>query len=136
MKEREVKLSLASASMNGPFILEKPDLSDAFDAIADPSKVAEGKPAPDIFLAVASAIGLDAGDCVGIENSVAGITALMPLERFRVGVSSPDELGQAGCWCQALRSFDSMASNKLGNVAEPRIKPRNRLAAPSMLKFR
>jgi beta-phosphoglucomutase len=95
MKEHGVKLSLASASMNGPFILEKLGLSDTFDAIADPSKVAAGKPAPDIFLAAASAIGLDADDCVGLEDSVAGITAINAAGAFSVGVGSPDELEQA-----------------------------------------
>lgn len=95
MKEHGVRLSLASASMNGPFILEKLGLSDTFDAIADPSKVAAGKPAPDIFLAAALAIGLDADDCVGLEDSVAGITAINAAGAFSVGVGSPGELGEA-----------------------------------------
>ncbi|WEV41587.1 beta-phosphoglucomutase [Bifidobacterium sp. ESL0682] len=95
MKEHGVKLSLASASMNGPFILEKLGLSDTFDAIADPSKVAAGKPAPDIFLEAASEIGVDSDDCVGLEDSVAGITAINAAGAFSVGVGSPNELGHA-----------------------------------------
>lgn len=95
MKQHGVRLSLASASMNGPFILEKLGLSDTFDAIADPSKVAAGKPAPDIFLEAASEIGFDPSDCVGLEDSVAGITAINAAGVFSVGVGDPDELGHA-----------------------------------------
>ncbi|MGT2908008.1 beta-phosphoglucomutase [Streptococcus dentiloxodontae] len=75
-KAHHVKLALASASKNGPIILEKLGLSADFDAIADPSKVAAGKPAPDIFLAAAAAIDLSPEFCVGLEDSVAGVTAI------------------------------------------------------------
>ncbi|MDF7641215.1 beta-phosphoglucomutase [Bifidobacterium sp. ESL0784] len=95
MKRHGIKLSLASASMNGPFILEKLGLSYTFDAIADPSKVAAGKPAPDIFLEAASEIGEKPEDCVGLEDSVAGITAINTAGAFSVGVGSPNELGHA-----------------------------------------
>ncbi|MBS4462146.1 beta-phosphoglucomutase [Aerococcaceae bacterium zg-B36] len=76
LKNHGVKLALASASKNGPIILEKLGLSNQFDAIADPSKVANGKPAPDIFLAAAHALGLNPVDCIGVEDSVAGVTAI------------------------------------------------------------
>lgn len=94
-KKNKVKLSLASASLNGPFILEKLQLTDAFDAIADPSKVAAGKPAPDIFIAAAAAINLKPQDCVGIEDSVAGITAINKSGALSVGVGSKTDLKDA-----------------------------------------
>ncbi|WP_242257834.1 beta-phosphoglucomutase [Streptococcus thoraltensis] len=75
-KHHGVKLALASASKNGPVILDKLGLSDAFDAIADPGQVAAGKPAPDIFLAAAEVINLTPQDCIGLEDSVAGVTAI------------------------------------------------------------
>ncbi|CAM3096614.1 beta-phosphoglucomutase [Lactobacillus bombicola] len=94
-KEHDVKLSLASASLNGPYILEKLQLNSAFDAIADPSKVMAGKPAPDIFLAAASAINVELQDCVGIEDSIAGIKAINSASAFSVGVGAKNELGEA-----------------------------------------
>lgn len=94
-KKNKVKLSLASASLNGPFILEKLQLTDAFDAIADPSKVAAGKPAPDIFIAAAAAINLKPQDCVGIEDSIAGITAINKSGALSVGVGSKTDLKDA-----------------------------------------
>ena len=95
LKKNNVKLSLASASLNGPFILEKLQLTDAFDAIADPSKVAAGKPAPDIFIAAAEAINLKPQDCVGIEDSIAGITAINKSDALSVGVGSKTDLKDA-----------------------------------------
>lgn len=94
-KKNDVRLSLASASLNGPFILEKLQLTDAFDAIADPSKVAAGKPAPDIFIAAAEAIKLKPQDCVGIEDSIAGITAINKSGALSVGVGSKTDLKDA-----------------------------------------
>ncbi|WP_294603690.1 beta-phosphoglucomutase [uncultured Lactobacillus sp.] len=94
-KKNKVKLSLASASLNGPFILEKLQLTDVFDAIADPSKVAAGKPAPDIFITAAAAINLKPQDCVGIEDSVAGITAINKSGALSVGVGSKTDLKDA-----------------------------------------
>ncbi|KRL83158.1 Beta-phosphoglucomutase glucose-1-phosphate phosphodismutase [Ligilactobacillus equi DSM 15833 = JCM 10991] len=49
LKAHEVKLVVASASKNAPFILKNLGLFATFDAIVDPAKVAHGKPAPDIF---------------------------------------------------------------------------------------
>lgn len=95
LKKNNVKLSLASASLNGPFILEKLQLTDAFDAIADPSKVAAGKPAPDIFIAAAEGINLKPQDCVGIEDSIAGITAINKSGALSVGVGSKTDLKDA-----------------------------------------
>lgn len=37
--------------------------------------VAKGKPAPDLFLFAADSMGVDAGSCVVIEDSIAGVTA-------------------------------------------------------------
>ena len=95
LQKNNVKLSLASASLNGPFILEKLQLTDVFDAMADPSKVAAGKPAPDIFIAAAEAINLKPRDCVGIEDSIAGIAAINKSGALSVGVGSKTDLKDA-----------------------------------------
>ncbi|MFC3928551.1 beta-phosphoglucomutase [Streptococcus caprae] len=94
LRDQGVKLALASASKNGPLILEKLGLSDAFDAIADPAKVAAGKPAPDIFIAAAQGLGLQSTDCIGVEDAVAGVTAINASGAFSVAVGG-DELSHA-----------------------------------------
>lgn len=90
-----MKLALASASLNGPLILEKLALSTAFDAVADPSKVACGKPAPDIFISAAKALGLTPAVCVGIEDSIAGISAINSSGAFSVAVGKNPQLQSA-----------------------------------------
>lgn len=95
LKQHEIKLALASASLNGPAILDKLELREAFEAIADPSKVPYGKPAPDIFIAAAEALGLNPRDCVGIEDSSAGITAINHSGAYSVAVGTHPELKAA-----------------------------------------
>ena len=85
------KIALASASKNGPFLLEKMQLTAYFDAIADPAAVAHSKPAPDIFLAAAQGVGVDIRDCIGIED--AGITAIKAAGALPVGVGKAEDLG-------------------------------------------
>lgn len=95
LKQQKVRLALASASLNGPFILEKLGLRDSFDAIVDPSSVAAGKPAPDIFLAAAAALKLQSSECIGIEDSIAGLRAIKESGAFSVAVGKSTELQTA-----------------------------------------
>lgn len=76
LKKENIKLALASASKNGPIILKKLHLFEYFDAIVNPENVKAGKPEPDIFIAAAKALNLLPSECIGIEDSVAGVTAI------------------------------------------------------------
>ncbi|MBK0347110.1 beta-phosphoglucomutase [Aerococcaceae bacterium zg-ZJ1578] len=111
LKNHGVKLALASASKNGPLILEKLGLSNQFDAIADPSKVANGKPAPDIFLAAAHALGLNPADCIGVEDSVAGVTAINAAGSVSIAAGG-SELNHAH------KRFDSTADLNFKDIEE------------------
>ncbi len=93
LKASGKKIALASASKNGPMLLEKMALMPYFDTIADPSKVAQSKPAPDIFLAAAQGVNVDIRDCIGIEDAFAGITAIKSAGALPVGVGSAEHLG-------------------------------------------
>lgn len=95
LKEHGVKIALASASQNGPFILDKLGIAQDFDAIADPSKVAKGKPAPDIYLAAATALELNPQDCVGFEDAIAGVKAINDAHAVSIGIGNEKEVGQA-----------------------------------------
>lgn len=92
LKQRDIKIALASASKNGPLLLEKMDILSYFDAIVDPTSVHAGKPAPDIFIAAADAIGIPVTECIGIEDSKAGITAIKKSGAFPIGVGSAKDL--------------------------------------------
>lgn len=93
LKAADIKIALASASKNGPLLLDKMEISHFFDAIVDPGSVAAGKPAPDIFVAAAEAVNVSIKEAVGIEDSQAGITAIKASGSLPVGVGSPKDLG-------------------------------------------
>lgn len=74
--ENNLKIAIASASKNAPNILNKIGVMKYVDTIADPASVKANKPAPDIFLLAAEQLGLNKTECLGIEDSQAGIDAL------------------------------------------------------------
>ena len=87
------KIALASASKNGPFLLKQMQLTAYFDAIADPAAVAHSKPAPDIFQAAAKGVGVQAAECIGIEDAAAGIVAIKSAGALPIGVGRAADLG-------------------------------------------
>ncbi|MGH2373803.1 MAG: HAD family hydrolase [bacterium] len=56
-------------------IVERLELRDAFDAIITRDDVTRAKPAPDIFLAAVSRLGVEAHRCVALEDSHPGVAA-------------------------------------------------------------
>lgn len=93
LREKGIKIALASASKNGPFLLKQMDIEDYFDAVADPAKIAVSKPAPDIFLAAAEQVGIPISACIGIEDAQAGIQAIQAAGALPVGVGKAEDLG-------------------------------------------
>ncbi|WP_423606758.1 beta-phosphoglucomutase [Sphingomonas sp. MS122] len=89
-----LKLALASASRNAPLLLARMEIDTLFDVVVDPASVAAGKPAPDIFLAAAAAVGAAPERTLGVEDSQAGIVAIhaagMPALGVGVRAALPD----------------------------------------------
>ena len=57
--------------------LEAAGVREFFDAVVCGEEVANGKPAPDIFLLAARKIGLNAADCCVFEDAISGITGAL-----------------------------------------------------------
>lgn len=95
LKENNIKIALASASKNAPLILDKLELTNYFDVIVDPASVKAGKPAPDIFLEGARLIGLDSRECIGVEDSEAGVISINDSNMLSIGIGSIENLGHA-----------------------------------------
>ncbi|MFQ3546917.1 MAG: beta-phosphoglucomutase, partial [Termitinemataceae bacterium] len=78
--QRGIKRIIASASRNAAAILGQLGLGPVpgpyFEGIVDPATVCCGKPDPELFLKAAQLAQADIQDCVGIEDSQAGIDAL------------------------------------------------------------
>lgn len=86
--------ALASASRNAPLVLERVGLANAFDFIADPAILAP-KPAPDLFAAGATALGVPVADCIGFEDAAAGVAAIKSAEMRAIGIGDPAVLSAA-----------------------------------------
>jgi HAD superfamily hydrolase (TIGR01509 family) len=70
-------LGVASSS-NRPIIelvLDRMGVRDRFTAVVSSEEVANGKPAPDVYLAVARELGVHPAACAAIEDSTNGIKA-------------------------------------------------------------
>ena len=87
-----IKTATASASKNCRIVLERLEIVDYFDGIADGYSVSNSKPAPDIFVYAAGLVNVPTSNCLGIEDADAGIEAIKaagmqalavgPTERF------------------------------------------------------
>jgi HAD superfamily hydrolase (TIGR01509 family) len=79
-------LGLASSSNREiiDLFLELSGLAERFAVTLSSEEVARGKPAPDVFLAAAKRLGVDAGEAAGIEDSHNGILAARAARLGRV----------------------------------------------------
>lgn len=90
-----LKLGVASASRNAATLLGKLGIADHFDYVADSARIANAKPAPDIFLDVANALGVAPALCIGIEDAAAGIAAIKAAGMPAIGIGDADALRAA-----------------------------------------
>ncbi|HET9736662.1 MAG TPA: HAD family phosphatase [Solirubrobacteraceae bacterium] len=70
-------LGLASSSNREviDLVLDLAGFDDAFEVTVSSEEVERGKPAPDVYLAAARRLGVDAAECVAIEDSSNGVRA-------------------------------------------------------------
>ncbi len=91
------RVGLALASSSHRHLIEKTldqfDLRPLFGAIVSGQDVAHPKPAPDIFLRAAELLGVPIGECVVLEDSIAGATAGRAAGAIVIAVpeGAPDE---------------------------------------------
>lgn len=70
-----LKLAVGSSSKNAPLILDRLGLGSYFDAVASGNDITRSKPDPEVFLVAAARLGLAPGDCLVVEDAVAGLQA-------------------------------------------------------------
>jgi beta-phosphoglucomutase family hydrolase len=76
---RGVKQAVVSSSRNAPDVLRAAGLEPRFDVVVDGAVAAAahlpGKPKPDTYLFAAEQLGVDAADCVVVEDALSGVAA-------------------------------------------------------------
>jgi len=77
LNKHGIKTAIASSavSKNIDVILQGLGIENSFQAIAFGTEVAEGKPSPQIFQLAAKKLGVKSGNCVVIEDAIAGVAA-------------------------------------------------------------
>jgi HAD superfamily hydrolase (TIGR01509 family) len=103
-------LGVASSS-NRPVIdaaLAASDLSGCFAATVSSEEVARGKPAPDVYLAVAAALGVPPTSCAAIEDSANGVRAAASAGMVVVVVPNRDFPPDPDALSLAARHIDSL----------------------------
>jgi beta-phosphoglucomutase family hydrolase len=77
LKQQGVKMAIASSTPieNIRLITGSLGIANCFQAIVAGQDVTEGKPSPQVFLLAAQRLGAKPGNCVVIEDAVAGVTA-------------------------------------------------------------
>lgn len=114
-KRRDWLVAIGSSSRNARTVLKRLGLIDLFDAIADGASASNAKPAPDIFLAAATMMGVAPADCVVVEDAASGVDAGLAAGMTVVGVGPADRVGHAH------HRFASTAHVELDVVVAPRV---------------
>jgi len=95
LRKNGIRIALGSASKNSPLILDRIGLKNHFDAVIDGNSVTIAKPAPDIFLSAAKALGVSPQHCIVFEDAEAGIEAAINAGMRTVGIGNPQILSRA-----------------------------------------
>jgi HAD superfamily hydrolase (TIGR01509 family) len=84
-------LGLASSSPRSLIdrVLAEADLAGAFKTTLSTEEVARGKPAPDVYLTVASRLGVDPAHCLAVEDSSNGLRSAAAAGMTVVAVPHP-----------------------------------------------
>jgi HAD superfamily hydrolase (TIGR01509 family) len=87
------KVPMAIATGGSRMVIEKTlqivGISDWFDEVVTADDVAEGKPAPDIFLKAAKLLGVPAHKCLALEDAPAGILAAQRAGMQVIAIPTP-----------------------------------------------
>jgi beta-phosphoglucomutase len=110
--ERGLRRAVAtsSPSQTTPVVLREIGVPSGFDVIVTGDMVRRGKPAPDIYLAVAKALGLAPVECLALEDSPNGISAAKAAGMRCIAVPNASSAGMD------LTAADAICSS-LGEVA-------------------
>jgi len=106
LKNRDIKIAIGSASKNAPMLVALMGIKKYINYIVNPEDIEKGKPAPDTFLKAASALSIPPSACIGVEDAVAGITAIKAAGMFAVGIGEKDILKDADIVYRYTRDID------------------------------
>ena len=75
LKEKGIKMAVASSSANSPMIIRNTGIIAYLDYMVDATMVKRAKPAGDIYVNAAAGLGLKPEECLVIEDAISGVNA-------------------------------------------------------------
>lgn len=111
LRARGVALAVATAAppKNRALVLEKLALDGVFAHVIGAEDAPRGKPHPDLYLAAARRLGIDASACVAFEDAPNGVRAAVAAGMRCVGVvttTQAEKLVEVGAFCTFTRFDD------------------------------
>ncbi|QGU11139.1 beta-phosphoglucomutase [Leclercia sp. J807] len=103
IRAADVRIGLASVSLNAPGILHALGIEQAFDFCADASRITCSKPHPEIFLAACAGLKVHPKEAIGIEDAAAGVEAINAAGMLSVGIGPG--LDRAGLQLHSTREL-------------------------------
>lgn len=95
LKKDHILIGLASVSKNAPEILNRLELRDSFDYMADAAAVERSKPYPDVFIDNLINLGVSPAEAIGVEDAESGIEAIHRAGMKAVGIGNKKVLKDA-----------------------------------------
>ena len=92
LNDKGYKASVASASKNAPFILDRLQLTDSFVGIVDPSTLTANKPDPEIYQTAMKQLQLQPDECLICEDNDNGIKAALGSNGHLMTIRTVDDV--------------------------------------------
>lgn len=109
-RRRGLRTAIVSSSRNARQIVLALGIADLFDHVSDGNSVTNAKPAPDLFLHAAAALGVPIGRCLVVEDAESGVAAAKAAGAKVIGIGPAERVGAADLL------FDSTAALDLDTV--------------------
>jgi len=106
IKDNNIKIVLASASKNSLDVIKRLEIKNYFDYVVSSKDILNSKPNPEIFIKAAKGIKVATKNCVGVEDSIAGILAINACNMFSDGIGNKKNLYPADICIKDLTEFD------------------------------
>lgn len=107
LKQRGIKTAIASASKNAFAVIRNLQMEQQFDVIVDAATIKNSKPDPEVFLAAAQQLGVEPKACVGIEDAVAGVEAIIAANMTAIAIGKQEHFPHAHHTCASTAELNA-----------------------------
>jgi len=105
-RRRGLRTAIVSSSRNARQILLALGIADLFDHVSDGNSVGNAKPAPDLFLHAAAALGVPIGRCLVVEDAESGVAAAKAAGARVIGIGPAERVGAADLLFDSTAALD------------------------------